>query len=170
MNLNTENNRFKDNVGKWFTQSLFLETKYGANSDVCAPIFTLKDNDYKGLISLKRVYLELRDPTEYRIATEWLGGWQHWKALCSSVWFMKNLTVWREELEVKMKAENLKKMYEIAQSSGAVAKDAAKFFINREWEVKRGRPSKEEKARQLRINSQVTEQVENDFKLLNLNT
>lgn len=161
--------KFKDEKGKWRTQSLFYEAYLKSEvSEKYPPIYTLKDADYKKFISIKAIYLSLEDPTEYRIATEYFGGWDHWKTLCATVWFGKHIEEWREELEIKMKCKYIQKIKELSDTTGAVAKDASKFIINKEWETKRGRPSKEEVEKRNRIDSNVKEQIEADFKLLNI--
>lgn len=157
-------NKFKDNLGRWLSKSLFYESYTAEDRAEKYPyMFTLKDEEFKGLPSLKQIYLSLEDPTEYRIATEYLGGWEHWKSLLESKWFAVHVANWREELEVKMKCKGLLKIMELSETTGAVAKDATKFLINREWEPKRGRPSKIEIEKQTRINSNVSRQLEDDF-------
>ena len=71
--------KFKDKQGKWLTQALFLEMGYKPQA-----IFTLDDEDkeYNNKLypSLKKLYLESDDPTEYKVSQH-LGGWNHWKRL-----------------------------------------------------------------------------------------
>lgn len=167
---NVNNNKFKDDKGRWRTLSLFYESYRSEDVSERYPyIYTLKDHDYDELISIKKLYIAMEDPTEYRIATEYFGGWEHWKVLCAAKWFQVHLEIWREELEVKMKCKAIAKVLELSNSTGAVAKDASKFIVNKEWEVKRGRPSKGEIERQKRISSNISQQIDSDFKLLNLN-
>lgn len=153
---------FKDVKGCWLTQSLFYECR---RDNIYKPLYTLKDDDYKGFISIKKKYFELNDPTEYLIATTYFGGWEHWKQLCDAQFFSYYVNLWREELEIKQKCEMLRNLYEDPDQSFFVKK----FLINKEYEVKRGRPSKEEIAKNNRINSNVNSQIENDFKVLKLN-
>ena len=62
-----DKSRLVDGQGKPLTQSLFLEIGYTDFS-----VYTLKDQDYeyndKVYPSLKRLYLEMEDPTEYEFA------------------------------------------------------------------------------------------------------
>ena len=157
---------FRDKQNRWHTQALFFECY--KKIEGFKPRFTLRDTEYKGLPSMKESYLAFEDPTGYRVATELLGGWEHWKKLCSLAWFKVHLTQWEEELEVKMKCAGIRKMVEFSEGDKSIAKDATKFIINREWETKRGRPSKAEVERQTRIDSSVNEDINNDFKLLRL--
>lgn len=94
--------RFKTDQGVYITKSLFFETApYNERQHV---VYTLKSEDHNGLPSLKRLYLEEMDPTEYRFVEKHLGGWDHWKKLQDSEWFKPHLEAWRDELEIKMKS------------------------------------------------------------------
>ena len=62
--------KFRDETtGNFYTQGLFLELSY---ADLRNAVYTLKDFDYefkgKTYISIKRLYLEIGDPTEYEFA------------------------------------------------------------------------------------------------------
>lgn len=165
-NFNSDNKKFKDKQGRWHTQALFRES-YKEFADM-KPLYTLKDDDYEGLPSIKKAYLNFKDPTGYRVATELLGGWEHWKKLCGLQWFQLHLQEWEEELEIKLKCEGIKRMIEFSTGEDSKAKDATKFLINKEWEQKRGRPSKEEKERYNKINEKVSDAVNSDFELLKM--
>ena len=64
----------KDSKGRYLTQSLFLELGYKEQA-----VFTLKDDHYtynnKFYPSLKKLYLEEGDVTEYQFANKYLLGW-----------------------------------------------------------------------------------------------
>lgn len=133
---------FKDKQGKWLTQSLFLEMGYKAQA-----IFTLEDKDreYKGKTykSLKRLYLELEDPTEYEVSTLHLGGWNHWKRLRGNKLLAKHLDEWKDELSIKLTAKGVKLAIQIATDGGTF--QAAKWLADTGWEKRiAGRPSKED--------------------------
>ncbi len=154
-------NKFKDEKGRWLTQAIFYECY--RDNETYPPIYTLKEDDYKGFKSIKKIYLSLEDPTEYKLATKYLGGWEHWKCICECTFFKPHVAAWREELEIKMKCKELEEIINDPNKTFV----AKKFLINKEWEVKRGRPSKEELARKDRVNSVVNLQLEKDFKLIN---
>jgi hypothetical protein len=158
--------KFKDNQGRWHTQALFKECP--KKSDQLDAMFTLRDKAFEGLPSIKEAFLSMEDPTGYKVATELLGGWGHWKRLCQLSWFKVHLAEWEEELEIKMKCKGIRKMIELSEGDKAVAKDATKFIVNREWESKRGRPSNAERERNSKIDLAVGSAVDNDFKLLRL--
>lgn len=162
--MKTSDNKFRDKMGRWHTQALFVECHQYVKG--MKPMYTL--NEYKGYPSIKKAFLDYEDPTGYKVATEWLGGYDHWKKLCSLKWFREHLEQWEEELEVKMKCKAISKMNELAAGDNAVAKDASKFLVNKEWEGKRGRPTKAEIEKNTKVNTRVSNVLESDFKLLNL--
>ena len=128
-----------DTGGRPLTQALFLEVGY---SDYA--IYTLKEEDhlYNGKIypSLKRLYLELNDPTEYEFATTYLLGWKHWKRICENKLLRTQIDEWRDELEVKMRSKGVKQAIMSAEQGGF---QAAKWLADRGWDTKgAGRPSK----------------------------
>jgi hypothetical protein len=144
-----ENNPYKDRIGRWITQGLFLETCLADKSNIC---YTLKpyDHVYKGkdLPSLKKIYLSLEDPTEYRIATEYLGGWDHWQRMCGNKQLLKYIEEWRAELEVKLRSKAIQEIISDSTSPSKSAVSSAKWLADRGWAEKRkaGAPSKQEQA------------------------
>lgn len=148
-----------DKMGKPLTQSLFLELGYSDSS-----VYTLKDEDheYEGklLPSLKKLYLECGDPTEYEFATKYLLGWRHWKRLCENKIIRKHIDEWREELEVRLRSQGVKAA--LLQSS--VSFQAAKWVADRGWETRgAGRPSKEDVEREKKFQARVNEEYGNDI-------
>lgn len=150
--------RLLDSAGKPLTQSLFLELGYNEQA-----IFTLKDNDheYNGEVfpSLKRLYLEMADPTEYEFANTYLLGWRHWKRLCENKAIRRYIDEWREELELKLRAQGVKEIIKHAQDEKGF--QAAKWLADRGWSTRAaGRPSKEEIERERKFQSR----IQDDFK------
>ena len=155
-----------DSMNKPLTQSLFLEIGY---SDTA--VYTLKEIDHehngKTYPSLKRLYIEMADPTEYQFAITYLLGWRHWKRLCDNKLLRSHIDEWREELEVKLRCQGVKQAM-IAAESGSF--QAAKWLTDRGWANKgAGRPSKEtiegEKKFQARIDSEYGDDVVRLFKV-----
>ena len=145
-------NPFKASKGDYFTKQLFFELTEGDKSNV---LYTLKheDHTYKGKTypSLRRIYLELEDETEYQIATRYFGGWAHWKKLLDTPWFLDYVSEFREELKVKLLSESLKTLREKAKNG---SETAAKFLYEKGVGPKSpvGRPTKKaikEEARRL---------------------
>jgi hypothetical protein len=163
---------YKNQSGAYLTRGLFYETTLADKEGV---IYTLKDDDYLGYRSLKRLYLDSNDPTEYTFATRHLGGVDHWDRLVDCSWFKPYVSQWRRELELKVRAEALLRVREIAQDpdhKGSLA--ANKMLLDGAWKTgetgtKRGRPSKaaihEEATRLVLINDSVND----DMKRLGLN-
>lgn len=149
-----------DSMGRFRTQSLFLEMGYQDEA-----IFTLKEEDYdyegRKMISLKKAYLECADPTEYTFAKTYLLGWKHWQKLCENKAIRNHIDEWREELEVMLRSKAINDAIAAAKTGNF---QAAKWVADRGW-ISRGagRPSKSEveheKKVQARINDEFTADV-----------
>lgn len=138
----------KDKMGRWLTKSLFKEFQYQAMEGIF-PLFTLSDKDDGDIPSLYRLYMEASDIPEYTFAKTYLGSWEHWMRLCESSFFKPHISAWRKELEVKVRAEALNTIIQVAKDkSNKSSYDASKLLLKGEWktteEKKRGRPSKSE--------------------------
>lgn len=129
-----------------YTKSLFLEESYSDKSKV---LYTLKDEDHLGYVSLYKRYMEMADPYEIHFAEAYFEGWEHWQMVCSSSWFKPYITRWRKELNLKLRAAALNVIKEISEDKtnrGRLA--AAKILLDGGWQDKEegkgaGRPSKE---------------------------
>ncbi len=153
----------KDKLGRPLTQSLFLELGY---SDYA--VFTLNDEDkeYKGEVypSLKRLYLEAGDPTEYAFAVKHLINWKHWERLCANKVILKHIEEWRFELEVKLRSEGVRSLIMSAQE-GKV--QASTWLANRGWDKRAaGRPSKEELEREGKVQEKLSNEYDDDVAYL----
>lgn len=149
-----------DTAGRPITQSLFLELGY---SDMA--VYTLKDEDYvyndKYYYSIKRLYLEIADPTEYEFANLYLLGWKHWKRLCENKAIRRHIDEWREELEIKLRCQGVKSMM-LSAASGNY--QASKWLSDRGWESRgAGRPSKEEVEREKKFQARADEEYGADI-------
>jgi hypothetical protein len=110
-------------------------------------VYTLKDQDHLGYVSLYRVYMETADPTEYEFATKYLAGWEHWEALCACSWFQPYVSRWRRELEVRVRAKALREVQAVATNPDHPSSyHANKYLLDGSWkpkgESKAGRPTK----------------------------
>ena len=157
LSMNDRIKVFKDVRSVYRTKSLFWETRHPDYP----VLFTLKEHDLlldEGITipSLKQIYMSLNDPEEYRIATEVFTSLNHWRHLSNLVWFSPYLELWREELEVKVRAEALLQLR--LQSSKSTS--AAQFLAKAQWKEKRGRPSKEEKEAIYRREGLVQDEVD----------
>ena len=162
--LNKEESVFKDAMGRWRTQSLFIETSYSKDylTEGYTPLFSLKDYDHQGKPSLKRLYLETADPTEYRFAVSHLGGWAHWLTLCELKWFQPYVDEWRMELEVKLRSDALIRVIEDSHSDSRSSTQSAKYLADGGYKekAKRGRPTKQDQAREKAIKDRLSKDAE----------
>lgn len=114
------------------TESLFHETIGHEAKKRYTPIYTMKEEDFKGLPSAYRIYMESVD--EYEAALTLVGSIAHWEACCKSPRFMegtkyaRGLLSWRDDM--KRRDESLAKkvlMQEVAKGSVVAAKALADF-------------------------------------------
>lgn len=131
-----------DTSNRPITQGLFLEMGYSEFA-----LYTLKDNDHvykdKEYPSIKRIYLEMEDTTEYEFANMYFLGWKHWARICENKMIRVHIDEWREELELKLRARAIKQMVDLANTGSY---QASKWLADRGWDVRAaGRPTKAEK-------------------------
>ncbi|ADX87703.1 conserved hypothetical protein [Vibrio phage ICP2] len=157
---------FKDSMGRWITQGLFLEKGYKPSS-----IYTIQDEDrmYKGekYLSIKRLFIEkyIEDPTEMKFARECLGGWQHWKKIKANQELYAMYEEWKEEAEIQVRSIGVRSAMEMARDGKSFA--AAKWLAEAGYDKRgAGRPSKEEIVRETRIASRVKDELEEDYERL----
>lgn len=159
--MNFTRDNFVDEGGRFKTLSLFLEIAYDKDA-----IYTLKDYDHeyegKTYYSLKKRFLEVSDPTEYKFATTHLAGWDHWQKICNNKLLAQHVEKWRNELELKLRSEGVQWVIKSARSKGNWL--AAKFLAERGWEVRAaGRPSKEEVERNTKIEQTIQSEFDEDI-------
>lgn len=147
------------------TMGLFLEHKYDPNQAV----YTLSEHDkmYDGRTfpSLKRLYLEHEDPTEYDFAITHLHSWKQWQRLCRNKEFQAHVEEWREELEVKIRSQAIRDIIDMTANEASFS--AAKWLADRGWEKRgAGRPSKEEQEKRIRQDEKLANEFEADFERL----
>jgi hypothetical protein len=140
---------FLDCSGRYRTQSLFWEYK---DSGYPA-LFNLReedttDADGNTYVSLRRLYVQTEDPTEYLFALKAFGSWRHWSRLRSLLWFLPHYTEWREELDARLRSIGAQALMESATGRRAVKDTSAARYLSNGlyWSKipKRGRPSSEE--------------------------
>lgn len=166
---------YKDNMGRWRTDSLFVETFKVLNRDWSGeqqfqkytPMFTLREHDLKltpsspwyerytdkMVPSLRRLYLEYNDPTEFNFAIEVFRSTYHWKHLTGVTWFKPYIEEWRKTLSEKLKGLGVMKLVELAGGlDPKFALQAAKWLAEGNFEERlgKGRPSKAQVATQMK--------------------
>lgn len=156
-----------DSGGRFITQGLFLELGYGDFA-----IYTMKDNhyEYKGKVypSLKKLFIEFEDPTEYDFANKYLVNWKHWQRLYQNKAIRPYIDEMREELDLKVRAQAYRDMLALSTSeSGNFS--ATKWLADRGWDKRQaGRPSKAEKEKEQRIADRLAEEFDADSARLRL--
>jgi hypothetical protein len=157
----------KDAQGRYRTQSLFREF-YIKDLE---PLWSLKDEDSQGILpSLKTLYMECEDPTEYEFAMQAFGSWQHWIKIKSSAAIKAYIEDWPIELEVSLRSKGIRLVTQEALN-GKSKFNAAKFLAEGQWKKadnKRGRPSKEELHRELKIAAKLDSEIGEDAARLGL--
>ncbi len=161
--------KLKDGLGRYRTMSLFREFYLQEKGQ--DPIWCLKDDDPQGeLPSLKKLYMEIADPTEYEFAMEAFGSWQHWLKIKAARAISKFVEDWPIELEVKIRSEGIRAVAEEVRN-GKSKFNAAKFLAKGEWKEsssKRGRPSKQEVERERKIAAKLDAEIGEDAERLGL--
>lgn len=158
--------------GQWRTESLFHEL-----TRTYPGIWTVRDYDYhrngKVYPTLRPIYLECEDPTEYSFAIEVFGEWEPWKRIRESKTVQKAfLNSWREELDVRLISKGLKGIINQANKKEA-GLGASKYLVERGWlsQDDRGRPSQKRIAQEAkkieRVKDELEEELERAEKLLN---
>lgn len=99
-----------------------------------------------GFPSLRQLFLEAADPTEYKFAVSALDGWDHWADLVECTWFKPYVRKWRAELELKFKSAALARIITESKASSKNSFMANRYLVERAWEPKgdsrAGRPTK----------------------------
>lgn len=132
---------YKDEQGRYRTESLFWETSLVERRSKYPPEFTLKEQaltlpNGTVLPSMRTLYLEMCDPMEVRFAYEVLGSWDHWQKLLKTSWFKEHINEWRKELVLRLRASGFETLLELAQSGPEAQKyQAAKFLIQEGWKT-----------------------------------
>lgn len=158
----------KDARGAYRT-NIFLEFNTSTH-DEQPPLYTMHEEEREGLPSAKKIYMEAE--SEYEAAMQLVGSWQHWKRLLRCSPFMKGLPystwegleAWREEKEIRDKADALKQLKKSAEKGNVTAQ---KIIYEGEKKTK-GRPKKADIEKQARILAGISEDVADDMKRLQL--
>jgi len=144
-----------------YTQKLFLELGYDAD----VAIYTLKDYDYeyegKTYKSIKRLYLEMEDVTEYQFANEYFYSWNHWQRICNNKVIRKHIDEWRDELELKLRSHAIRNIIDMTSEERGF--QAAKYVAEKGWEKGSvGRPKKDTSERDAKIEERLHEDFAGD--------
>jgi len=155
---------FRTNNNQYLQKDLFQETS--SKPELVLYCLARENTEYP---SLYKFYIAMEDFTEFEFANKYFESYQHWKEITNSAWFMPYIAEWREELELKIKARNLRSLIEKSESDVGVAK----FLLGKKWVDDaqshnpgvnlRGRPSKEEIKGHLRLITMNEKKIEEDI-------
>lgn len=158
--MKIDKKRFKDDGGRYLTQSLFLELGY--DTDKAVFTFDGHDKEYKGntYFSLKKLYLDSEDPHEYLFATENLYDWEHWQRLCNNKAILEHISIWREELQIKLASLGVQEILRATEDGNF---QASKYIADRGWDKKVGRPSKADIEKKTKLDERLIDEFKDDF-------
>jgi hypothetical protein len=123
----TDRTKFLDGSSKRVILGLFKEF---ARCDVkFKPVFTLQE--------VKELFLDCRDPSEYAVAMELLGDWEHWLEVRNHVLIKPHVDKWQAELAVKLRSEAIMQMKQHAKQPGGTA--AAKWLAEKGYKEDEGK-------------------------------
>lgn len=162
--------RFKGVTGKYFTKQLFWEQfsmiALEHRSGNC--LFTLYQ-DRPEYINFGKVYVELGDPSGYKITQKLLDGdYTLWTVLMGCRWFVAAKEHWDRELDAKLYSEGMDEIRTLAKDGMPAQKlAAAKFLATKEYKKNaaagKGRPKREDIDRAARDMAETDRDLEADI-------
>lgn len=112
--------------------ALFHETNVGRTD--ASPIYTLAAEDFTedGItyISIRKRYLELRDPSESAIAEIYFLDHRHWDDLCETRLLTPYIEEWRVALARMIQETAIKKIQTLAEEGNFAA---SKWLAEKQW-------------------------------------
>jgi len=140
-------NKFK-NGNKLLFKPLLLEFSRDEEKD--RVLYTIKDHDVtlssgRVVPSLKRLYIEESDITEYSFATKYFLDLDHWERLTDMYWFKNIVREWRRELELSIRSKALKALVSLAENTTISDSNPTKASINKYLVEGGWRASREDK-------------------------
>lgn len=122
---------------KGYNSLLFkpLLLEFTRDDDKSRVLYTLQpeDNEYP---SLRRLYLEERDLSEYTFAMKYFYNYTHWERLCNMEWFKPYVESWRRELEAYYQSLALSRLTELATLPNPQQANALKYLLEGKWKRK----------------------------------
>lgn len=162
-------------MGAFQTKGLFFETTIPEEREIFNTKWTLKEEDHehngKIYLSMKRVYIEMEDVTEYEFAMATLGSYKHWERVLESPIIRPHVDQWRKELNLKLKARAMKSIIKSATEDEKLSFQAMKYLADNEYldkKNKRGRPSKDEVKAELKREVEINKSFRDDAERIGL--
>lgn len=146
-------NKFRNSRGVRLLKGLFLEVAL----DHSTALYTLRrddreveiDGEVRVLPSIRRLYLDTMDPTEYEFANKYFEDLEHWELVANSPFLVDHVASWRKELKARIKSEAYKQIAQEAFMGGRNSFQANKYLYEG------NSPSKQTKAEK-----QASEEIE----------
>lgn len=155
-------NKFKSNNGSLLFKPLFLEFSRDEERD--RVLYTIKDEDVSPQIkSLKKLYLEQEDLSEYTFASLYFNDYNHWERLTKFYWFAPVVDKWRRELEVKIRSEALRKLVEIAKGNSPQAAAVNRYLAEGKWKDKPKKDKVYPKSKKEKDSLGLVDNIDDDF-------
>ena len=120
-------NKFRGRNNQHLLQSLFIQknTEGTALYSLTATDVIKEGQEYP---SLRKLFIETDDPTEYTFSQLHLDGWEHWQKLQRSTFLTPYIKEWRKELDVKIKSRALASIIASSQGTSREAFAAQKYL------------------------------------------
>lgn len=160
----------KDSMCRYRT-NIFKEFNI-TRHDEMPPLYTMREESYKGLPSAYLIYMT--SDSEYEAAIKLVGSWNHWLRLLKCKPFMEGpenaynwtgLEEWRREKEIKEKATAYNQLKESAAAGNV---QAQKLLYEGDKSGKRGRPSDSEVRKAAKEQAELNTRITGDLKRLQL--
>lgn len=143
--------KFRCGSGKYYTRQLFWEESIQLMIEqrTIKPMFSLY-RDKEGLINLGKLYVQLADPSGYKVAQKVFDGdYTLWTVLMGCRWFVAAKEVWDRELDAKLYSEGMDEIRTLAKEGMPAQKlAAAKFLATKAYKkdnsASKGRPKRED--------------------------
>lgn len=155
--------KYKTPQGVFILRGLFYEETL---SDKATVLYTLKDQDHEGYPSLRRLYLEAGDMTEYFFAIKYLSGWAHWERLLECEWFQPYIERWRKELELTVRAKALIRIQLLSERESKESFNANKYLLSGIWKKEPSKVTRDEVKEQAQEEIQKSKEILEDVKRL----
>lgn len=159
-----EATKFHNRQNHYYTKALFYDL---SGSNKSKALYTLKDHDVGPFISLRNLYMDTNDLTEYAFANTYFANWEHWEQICQCAWFKPHIRKWRKELKTKLESMVLQAVLEEAKDPKSKNRFSANKLIYdrlQKSHIIRGRPSKEEVEGELKRQTHAERQLQEDLK------
>lgn len=157
-------------MAMYHTKGLFYEMSLPEDRESMGTSWTLKEDDHhadgKIYKSMKKLYIQMEDVTEYEFAQATLGSYKHWERLLESPLVRPHIEQWRKELNLKLKARAMKSIIKAATEDEKLSFQAMKYLADNDYLEKkgnkRGRPSKDELKAELRKEVSANKTLQDD--------